>query len=152
MPLAVKIKLIDPRWGRQWPLPSQHSSGAAAYDLRLALEHELNLAPGACELVATGIAIHIATPGYFALLAPRSGWGHRGLVLGNGVGVIDSDYQGEIKLSLYNRNSNKSLLLQPGERVAQMLFLPCAAADFIPVEEFSASARGTSGFGSTGTD
>ena len=151
MNLPVKIQLLDRRWGTIWPLQQKHSSDAAALDLRLAIDADVVLAPSACELLPTGIAIHIGQSGYFGLITPRSGWGHKGLVLGNGVGVIDADYQGEIKLSLWNRNPDKTLELRAGERVAQLLFLPCLNVRFEQVTSFAPSARGGGGFGSTGS-
>ena len=152
MSIAIEVKIIDQRWGQLWALPEQHSEQAAGFDLRLALEQALVLEPGASALLPTGIAIHIAQAGYCGLILPRSGWGNQGLVLGNTVGLLDPDYQGEIKLSLYNRNNTTKLELQPGDRVAQLLVVQYEQVRFVPVAQFRASARGTGGFGSTGSN
>ena len=148
--IGVQLKLLDPRLGREIPLPQYATPGAAGMDLRAALEGPLELAPGASTLVPTGLAIHIADPGYCAVILPRSGLGHRhGLVLGNLVGLIDADYQGPLMISCWNR-SDTAFTIAVGDRIAQLVFLPVARAAFHVVEEFAASERGSGGFGSTG--
>ncbi|MCS6996371.1 MAG: dUTP diphosphatase [Casimicrobiaceae bacterium] len=131
-------------------LPAYGSAGAAGLDLRACIDAPLDLAPGATELVPTGIAIHLADPGYAALILPRSGLGHRhGIVLGNLVGLIDSDYQGELLVSVWNRGT-AAYTIQPLERIAQLVIVPVVQARFEEVAEFSPTARGAGGFGSTG--
>ena len=147
----IALKVIDPRLGTDYPLPQYATDGAAGLDLRAMLDATLKLAPGDCELVPTGFALHIADPGLAAVLLPRSGLGHRqGLVLGNLVGLIDSDYQGEVMVSCWNRGA-KPVVIEPGERIAQMAFVPVVRARFEVVDEFAESARATGGFGHTGT-
>ncbi len=148
--IGVQLKLLDPRLGREIPLPQYATPGAAGMDLRAALDGPLVLAPGASALVPTGLAIHIADPGHCAVILPRSGLGHRhGLVLGNLVGLIDADYQGPLMISCWNR-SDTAFTIAVGDRIAQLVFLPVARAAFHVVEEFAASERGSGGFGSTG--
>ncbi|MEC9340776.1 MAG: dUTP diphosphatase [Pseudomonadota bacterium] len=148
---SIALKIIDPRLGTDYPLPQYATDGAAGLDLRAMLKAPVALAPGDCELIGTGFALHIADPGLAAVLLPRSGLGHRkGLVLGNLVGLIDSDYQGEVMVSCWNRGSG-SVVLEPGERLAQMVIVPVVRATFDLVEEFPASRRGDGGFGHTGT-
>ena len=148
---SIALKIIDPRLGTDYPLPQYATDGAAGLDLRAMLKAPVTLAPGDCELIGTGFALHIADPGLAAVLLPRSGLGHRkGLVLGNLVGLIDSDYQGEVKVSCWNRGTD-SVVLEPGERLAQMVIVPVVRATFDLVEEFPASRRGDGGFGHTGT-
>ncbi|MFO1516980.1 MAG: dUTP diphosphatase [Lysobacterales bacterium] len=148
--IGVQLKVLDPRLGREIPLPQYATPGAAGMDLRAALEGPLELAPGASTLVPTGLAIHIADPGYCAVILPRSGLGHRhGLVLGNLVGLIDADYQGPLMISCWNR-SDTAFTIAVGDRIAQLVVLPVARAAFHVVEEFAASERGSGGFGSTG--
>jgi len=131
-------------------LPAYATSGAAGLDLRACIEQPLMLRTGAAELVASGIAIHLADPGYCALVLPRSGLGHRnGIVLGNGVGLIDSDYQGQIMVSLWNRGA-QDFTIQPMDRIAQLIVVPVLQVEFNVVESFDTSARGAAGFGSTG--
>lgn len=147
---SVQLRILDPRVGREIPLPEYATEGSAGLDLRACLEQAATLAPGDSLLVPTGFAIHLADPGYAAVIVPRSGLGHRhGLVLGNLVGLIDSDYQGEIMLSCWNRG-REPYTIEPGDRVAQLVVVPVAHADFEVVEEFSRSKRGTGGFGHTG--
>ena len=147
--IGVQLKVLDPRLGREIPLPQYATPGAAGMDLRAALEGPLELAPGASTLVPTGLAIHIADPGYCAVILPRSGLGHRhGLVLGNLVGLIDADYQGPLMISCWNR-SDTAFTIAVGDRIAQLVVLPVARAAFHVVEEFAASERGSGGFGST---
>jgi len=144
----VDLKILDARMRDQ--LPAYGTPGSAGLDLRACLDAPLTIEPGATQLVPTGLAIHIADPGYAAVILPRSGLGHKhGIVLGNLVGLIDSDYQGPLMVSAWNR-SNTAYTLQPMERLAQLVVLPVAQVQFNLVEDFDSSARGTGGFGSTG--
>ncbi len=146
----LQVRILDPRVGRDMELPRRATSGSAGLDLRACLDAPLTLEPGMAELVPTGIAIHLEDPGLAAMLLPRSGLGHKhGIVLGNLVGLIDSDYQGEVKVSVWNRGE-RAYTIQPGERIAQMVVVPVVQVDFDVVEQFEASARGAGGFGSTG--
>ena len=148
----VQLRILDPRLGSEFPLPAHASEGAAGLDVRACLEAPLELAPGACELVPTGFAIHMADPELAAVLLPRSGLGHKhGIVLGNLVGLIDSDYQGQVFVSCWNRGSD-GFTIRPGERIAQMVFVPIVRAHFEVVDSFEDSARGAGGFGHTGRD
>lgn len=148
---TIQMKVLDPRIGNEIPLPEYATSGSAGMDLRACIDAEITIAPGQCELLGTGIAIHIADPGLAATLLPRSGLGHKhGLVLGNLVGLIDSDYQGELKISVWNR-SDKPYTIEPGERIAQMVIVPVVQAQLQQVEEFSATDRGEGGFGHSGS-
>lgn len=150
--MALALKILDPRVGTEIPLPAYATAGSAGMDLRACLDAPLVLAPGAAALVPTGIAVHLADPGYAALILPRSGLGHRhGIVLGNGVGLIDSDYQGPLLVSCWNRSA-QPFTIAPGERIAQMVVVPVARVSFSLVPEFEPSARGTGGFGHTGRD
>ena len=145
----LKVKILDPRLGQQWPLPSYATAGSAALDLRALLpgDEALRLGPRQTALVGTGLAIHLADPGYCALILPRSGLGHKhGIILGNSVGLIDSDYQGELKISLFNR-STEDFLIQSGDRIAQLLICPVLRPVLEIVDEFEPSARGSGGFG-----
>ena len=147
---TVKVMVLDPRVGATLPLPSYATDGSAGMDLRACLDAPLTLAAGEAQLVPTGIAIHIADPGLAAMLLPRSGLGHKhGVVLGNLVGLIDSDYQGQLMVSLWNRG-REPFTVQPGERIAQMVVVPVVRARFEVVESFEDSARGAGGFGHTG--
>ena len=148
--MKIDVRVLDARMKGE--LPRYATPGSAGLDLRARLDAPLTLAPGACELIGTGIAIHLADPGHAALILPRSGLGHKhGIVLGNLVGLIDSDYQGELKVSAWNR-SQTAFVLQPMERLAQLVIVPVVQAQFQVVEDFSAaSARGAGGYGSTGT-
>jgi len=146
----VQVKILDNRIGDSIPFPSYASDGSAGLDLRFCSESALIMAPGQVELLSTGIAMYIANPNYAAVLLPRSGLGHKhGIVLGNLVGLIDSDYQGEIKVSCWNRSA-EVYEIQPGERIAQLVILPVVQAQFKFVEEFVATTRSDSGFGSSG--
>ena len=146
----VKVKLLDPRIGKEFPLPQHATAGSAGMDLRACLKEPLVLAPGDTALIPSGIAIHIGDPGYAAVLLPRSGLGHKhGIVLGNLVGLIDSDYQGEVLVSCWNRGK-ESFTIKPGERIAQMVILPVVQAQFEVVSEFEESKRGAGGFGHSG--
>ena len=146
----IQLKILDSRIGREYPLPHYATDGSAAMDLRACLDQTLSLAPGQTELLPTGIAIHIADPGMAAVLLPRSGLGHKhGIVLGNLVGLIDSDYQGQLFVSCWNRGADR-FNIEPGERIAQMLFVPVVRPGFEVVDEFVDSSRGAGGFGHTG--
>src|SRR5574337_1412559 len=148
--MHVKVKVLDTRIGGEFPLPHYATAGSAGLDLRACLKQPLTLAPGDSALIPSGIAIHIADPGYAAMLLPRSGLGHKhGIVLGNLVGLIDSDYQGELLISCWNRG-REAFSVRPGERIAQMVIVPVVRAQFEMVEEFEASARGAGGFGHSG--
>jgi dUTP pyrophosphatase len=147
---TVRLRILDARIGREFPLPQHATPGSAGMDLRACIDAALSLAPGATELVPTGISIHIADPGLAAVLLPRSGLGHKnGIVLGNLVGLIDSDYQGPLMVSLWNRG-NAPFAVNPGDRIAQMVFVPVVQVGFEVVEDFTASKRGSGGFGSSG--
>ena len=147
----VQLKVLDPRVGNEFPLPEHATEGSAGVDLRACIDAPLEIAPGQTELVPTGMAIHIEDPGLAAMILPRSGLGHKqGIVLGNLVGLIDSDYQGQLFVSCWNRGS-EPFTLEPGLRLAQMVIVPVVQVDFDVVEEFSASDRGAGGFGHTGT-
>ncbi|MGH8278223.1 MAG: dUTP diphosphatase [Gammaproteobacteria bacterium] len=148
--MRVKLKLLDARIGREFPLPEYATAGSAGLDLRACLKETLTLAPGASALIPSGLAIYIADPGYAAMLLPRSGLGHKhGIVLGNLVGLIDSDYQGEVLISCWNRGQ-ASFAMQPGERIAQLVIVPVVQANFEVVEDFTRSTRGAGGFGHSG--
>ena len=149
MPI-VKLKLLDPRVGKEFPLPHRATAGSAGMDIRACLKEPLTLNPGDSALIPSGFALHLDDPGYAAVLLPRSGLGHKhGIVLGNLVGLIDSDYQGEVLVSCWNRG-REAFTINPGERIAQLVILPVAQAQFRVVESFEASARGEGGFGSSG--
>lgn len=150
--IPIDYRIVDPRIGKSIPLPRYATPGSAALDLRAVFAGKtLTLAPQETLLVGTGIAIHIADPGYCGIILPRSGLGHKnGLVLGNLVGLIDSDYQGELKISCWNRSAIP-YSVSLGERIAQLLFLPVAHARFTQVTTFTASERGTGGFGHSGS-
>jgi len=144
----VDVRILDPRMAAR--LPAYATTGSAGLDLRACIDSPLLLQPGAAELVPTGLAIHIGDPGYAAMLLPRSGLGHKhGIVLGNLVGLIDSDYQGPLMVSCWNRGSTP-FTIEPLERIAQLVIVPVAQAEFRVVDSFDASERGSGGFGSTG--
>jgi dUTP pyrophosphatase len=146
--MQIEVKILDPRLKDQ--LPAYATPGSAGLDLRAALNEPITLAPGDTVLVPTGIAIHIADPGYAAMILPRSGLGHKhGVVLGNLVGLIDSDYQGQLMVSTWNRG-RADFVLNPLERLAQLVIVPVMQASFRIVDEFETSQRGAGGFGSTG--
>ncbi|MCZ6912594.1 MAG: dUTP diphosphatase [Proteobacteria bacterium] len=146
----IQLKIMDARIGGEYPIPEPATEGSAGVDLRACLDESLTLEPGQTELVPTGIAIHLDDPGLAAVLLPRSGLGHKhGIVLGNLTGLIDSDYQGQIYVSCWNRGL-KPFTIEPGERIAQMVILPIVHAEFEVVEEFVESARGAGGFGHSG--
>ena len=146
----VAMKILDPRLGSEFPLPAPATAAAAGVDLRAMIDAPLELAAGASALIPSGIAIHLDDPQLCALVLPRSGLGHKhGIVLGNLVGLIDSDYQGQLMVSVWNRG-NDSFTMQPGERIAQLVILPVVQASFQLVDEFNQSERGEGGFGSSG--
>jgi dUTP pyrophosphatase len=146
----IELKILDPRIGAEIPLPTRATQGSAGVDLRACLAQPLELRPGDCELVRTGLAIHIEDPGLAAVILPRSGLGHKhGIVLGNLVGLIDSDYQGELMISCWNRGAS-AFRIEPGERLAQLVIVPVVEAQFDVVKDFRLSERGAGGFGHTG--
>ena len=148
MTLSIEIRLLDQRLREQ--LPAYATPGAAGMDLRACLDAPLTLQPGQAELIATGLSIHVADPGYAAVILPRSGLGHKhGIVLGNLVGLIDSDYQGPLMVSCWNRGS-QAYAVQPFERIAQLVIVPVMQAQWTVVDAFTPSSRGEGGFGSTG--
>ncbi|HEY9253241.1 MAG TPA: dUTP diphosphatase [Stenotrophomonas sp.] len=146
----LQLKLLDPRFGDEWPLPAYATAASAGMDLRAATEASMTLEPGDAVLVPSGIAIHIDDPGLCAVILPRSGLGHRhGIVLGNGTGLIDADYQGPLLISVWNRG-REAFTIAPGDRIAQLVLLPIVRATLQVVDTFTDSARGTGGFGHTG--
>ncbi len=146
--MLINLKIIDQRMKDQ--LPAYATAGSAGLDLRACIDKEITLAPGQTELIPTGLAIHIDNPGYAAMILPRSGLGHKhGIVLGNLVGLIDSDYQGELMISTWNRGSEE-FVLKPMERLAQLVVVPVHQVQFRLVDDFDQSDRGAGGFGSTG--
>ena len=147
---ALQLKLLDPRFGDAWPLPAYATDASAGLDLRAALDAPLELAPGDAALVPSGLAIHLADPHLCAVILPRSGLGHRhGIVLGNGTGLIDADYQGPLLISTWNRG-RAPFTIAPGDRIAQLVVLPIVRASLQVVDTFEHSARGAGGFGHTG--
>ncbi len=148
--MKLQLKILDPRIGTTWPLPAHATSGSAGIDLRACLDEAIILEPNSSRLVKTGMAIYIQDPGYAGLILPRSGLGHKhGIVLGNLVGLIDSDYQGELMVSVWNRGTT-AFTLEPGERMAQYVLVPVVQTSFEIVEDFATSERGAGGFGHTG--
>jgi len=148
--MKVQVKLLDPRLGKEWPLPSYATAGSAGLDLRACLDEAIDIEPGQTVLVKTGMAIYINDVNFAGLILPRSGLGHKhGIVLGNLVGLIDSDYQGELMVSVWNRGQT-AFRLEPGERLAQYVLVPVVQAEFEQVEEFEETLRGVGGFGHTG--
>jgi dUTP pyrophosphatase len=148
---SIELKILDPRVGDSIPLPDYATEGSAGLDMRACIDESLTVNPGDTVLVPTGLAIHVADPALAAVLLPRSGLGHKhGLVLGNLTGLIDSDYQGQVFISCWNRGK-ASYEVQPGERIAQMVFVPVEQVKFEVVEEFHASDRGAGGFGHSGS-
>ncbi len=147
---ALQVKILNERIGRDIPLPAYATEGSAGLDLRACLDQALRLEPGQTELIPTGLAIHIEDPNLCAMILPRSGLGHKhGIVLGNLVGLIDSDYQGQLFVSCWNRGQT-TFTVEPGERIAQMVLVPVVQAEFEIVDEFGDSDRGDGGFGSSG--
>lgn len=146
----IEYKILDPRIGEVFPLPAYATSGSAGMDLRACLDQALTLNPGDTQLIPTGLAIHIGDPNLAAVILPRSGLGHKhGVVLGNLVGLIDSDYQGQLMISCWNRGQ-QSFVIEPGERIAQMVFVPVLQVELAAVDDFDQSTRGTGGFGHSG--
>ena len=146
----IQVKILDPRVGQDIPLPTYTTDGSAGLDLRVCLNAPLQIAAGETILLPTGLAIYIADPKLAAIILPRSGLGHKhGIVLGNLVGLIDSDYQGELKISCWNRSAD-CFTVNPGERIAQLVFVPLVQASLMIVNEFKMTARGEGGFGSSG--
>lgn len=147
---VLELKILDARFGAQWPLPAYATAASAGLDLRAALDAALVLQPGDTALVPSGLAIHLGDPSLCAVILPRSGLGHKhGIVLGNGTGLIDADYQGPLLVSVWNRG-REAFTMQPGDRIAQLLVLPIVRATLQVVDEFETSARGAGGFGHTG--
>lgn len=147
---SLQAKVLDPRLGSEFPLPAYATEGSAGLDLRAMLKQALTLQPGETQLIPTGLAIHIADPGLAALILPRSGLGHKhGIVLGNLVGLIDSDYQGELMVSCWNRGQ-QAFTIEIGERLAQLVLVPVVQAKFELVDSFDSSERGAGGFGHSG--
>ena len=150
MKKTIDLKIIDPRIGKDFDLPEYQTDGSAGVDLQACIDQTVSIQPGDTKLIPSGIAIHIKDPNLAAVLLPRSGLGHKkGLVLGNLVGLIDSDYQGQVFISCWNRGPNQ-IDIEPGMRIAQMVFLPVEQVDFNVVEDFDESERGSGGFGHTG--
>ncbi|MDD3516810.1 MAG: dUTP diphosphatase [Chromatiales bacterium] len=146
----IEVKILDPRIGSEFPLPHHATPGSAGMDLRACVAGPLTLQPGDTELIPTGIAIHIGDPSLAAVILPRSGLGHKhGIVLGNLVGLIDSDYQGQLFVSCWNRG-REAFTVNPGERIAQLVLVPVVQAEFEVVDSFEESHRGAGGFGSSG--
>ncbi len=146
----LQVKLLDPRFGDEWPLPAYATESSAGMDLRAAIDAPMTIEPGDAALLPSGLAIHIDDPGLCAVVLPRSGLGHRhGIVLGNGTGLIDADYQGPLLISAWNR-SREAFTIQPGDRIAQLVVLPITRVALQVVDTFIDSARGTGGFGHTG--
>jgi dUTP pyrophosphatase len=147
---ALKVRILDARVGTEFPLPAYATGGSAGLDLRACLAAPLELAPGRAELIPTGIAIHVEDPQLAAVILPRSGLGHKhGIVLGNLVGLIDSDYQGQLMVSCWNRGA-EPFTVRPGERIAQLIVVPVVQVELQVVSEFDTSARGAGGFGHSG--
>lgn len=148
--MKVQVKVLDARLGQEWAMPAYATMGSAGLDLRACLDEAIEIVAGETVLIKTGLAIYIEDPNFAGLILPRSGLGHKhGIVLGNLVGLIDSDYQGELMISVWNRGQN-TFRLEPGERLAQYVLVPVVHAEFEQVEEFVASERGAGGFGHTG--
>jgi len=148
----IELKILDARIGNEFELPRRATEGSAGVDLRACLSEALTLLPGDCELIPTGIAIHLSDSSLAAMILPRSGLGHKhGIVLGNLVGLIDSDYQGELMISCWNRGATE-FRVEPGERIAQLIVVPVIPVDFKVVDAFEDSRRGAGGFGHSGRD
>ena len=148
--MKVQVKVLDARLGQEWAMPAYATTGSAGLDLRACLDEAIEIAAGETVLVKTGLAIYIEDPNFAGLILPRSGLGHKhGIVLGNLVGLIDSDYQGELMISVWNRGQS-TFRLEPGERLAQYVLVPVVQAEFEQVQEFVATERGAGGFGHTG--
>jgi dUTP pyrophosphatase len=150
MKKSIELKILDPRIGTEYPLPAYATPGSAGLDLRALLDAPLTLQPGETVLIPTGLAIHIGDANLCATILPRSGMGHKhGIVLGNLVGLIDSDYQGQLMISTWNRGQS-AFTIEPGDRIAQLVFVPVVQAEFAIVDEFAATDRGEGGFGHSG--
>ena len=150
MTKSIQVKILDPRLGTEYPLPAYATEGSAGLDLRVCIDEPIQIAPQETVLLLTGLAIYIADPSLAAVILPRSGLGHKhGIVLGNLVGLIDSDYQGELKISCWNRGQDH-FTVNPGDRIAQLVFVPVAQVAFSVVDTFVESDRGQGGFGSSG--
>ena len=150
MSKAIRLKILDPRLGDDFPLPDYATAGSAGVDVRACVDQTVTLDAGDAALIPTGFAVHVGDPGYAAIILPRSGLGHKhGIVLGNGLGLIDSDYQGQIFVSCWNRGTH-TYRIEPGERIAQMVFVPVSRVRFEVVADFEQSARGAGGFGHSG--
>jgi len=150
--MEIQLKILDSRLGTEFELPAHATAGSAGMDVRACLDEALTLGPGDSALIPSGFAIHLEDPGFAAILLPRSGLGHKhGIVLGNLTGLIDSDYQGQVFVSIWNR-AREPYTIQPGERIAQMVIVPVVQARFRVVESFEESHRGDGGFGHSGTD
>jgi dUTP pyrophosphatase len=148
----LQVRILDQRLGREWAMPDYATEGSAGMDLRACLDQTLHLAPGQTSLIPSGMAIYLEDPGLAAVLLPRSGLGHKqGLVLGNLVGLIDSDYQGEVKISCWNRG-NETIIIEPGQRIAQLVVVPVVQVRLKTVEAFRRSERAEGGIGHTGMD
>jgi dUTP pyrophosphatase len=147
----LKVRILDARIGKEFPLPAYATGGSAGLDLRACLDTPLELEPGDAQLIPTGLAIHVEDPGLAAVILPRSGLGHKhGIVLGNLVGLIDSDYQGQLMVSAWNRG-DVTYIIKPGERIAQLVVVPVVQVELQVVEDFADSARGAGGFGHSGS-
>ncbi len=150
MKRRIKLRILDPRLGTEFPLPAHATPGSAGLDLRACLQGPLVLAAGKAELISTGLSIYVEDPGLAAMLLPRSGLGHKsGIVLGNLVGLIDSDYQGPLMVSCWNRG-DAPYTINPGDRIAQLVIVPVVQVEFDVVEDFDSTLRGAQGFGSSG--
>lgn len=148
---SIQLKILDTRLNNEFALPGYATSGSAGIDLRACIDDSLTIRPGQTELIPSGLAVHIEDPSLAAVILPRSGLGHKhGIVLGNLVGLIDSDYQGQVFVSCWNRGAEE-FVIEPGARLAQMVFVPVVQADFEIVDEFDSSDRGAGGFGHTGS-
>ena len=147
---TLDVRVLDARFGGEWPLPAYATDASAGLDLRAAIDAPLQLAPGDAALIPSGLAIHLADPGLCAVVLPRSGLGHKhGIVLGNGTGLIDADYQGPLMISVWNRG-REAYAIQPGDRIAQLVVMPIVRAALRVVDTFEESGRGAGGFGHTG--
>ena len=147
---TIDYRILDPRIGQEFPLPTYATEGSAGLDLRACVDAPLTIEPGQAELIPTGLSIYLADPSLAAMILPRSGLGHKhGLVLGNLVGLIDSDYQGPLMVSCWNRGQ-AAYTIEPGARIAQLILIPVVMAELAVVDDFAASGRGAAGFGSTG--
>lgn len=148
---AISIKILDPRLGSIWPLPYYNTSGSAAVDLRACLDGPLTIAANQVSLIPAGFSMHIVDPNVAAVILPRSGLGHKnGIILGNSVGLIDSDYTGQLMISCWNRNPNLAVIIEPGDRIAQLVFVPVLQPAFVVVTEHETTERGAGGFGHSG--